>query len=67
MVCKWIQFYGDYCFTTECGHTQGTNVRPRQKTCFCGKRVERYIQNSYGSCVPVSSVRVKNGIAYYSV
>lgn len=65
MVCKWIRYYGNYCFTTECGHLQGLNIRPKQKTCFCGRRIERYIQDSFSNYNLVTNVAVKNGTAYY--
>lgn len=65
MQCNWIRYFGEYCFKTDCGHLQGINVRPKQKTCFCGKRVNRLIQNSAGVFSPVTSVVVYKGNTYY--
>lgn len=42
--CNWIRYFGDYAFKTDCGHYQGIAVRPKQKMCFCGKRIKRYVQ-----------------------
>lgn len=67
MICNWIQYFGDYSFTTECGHTQGINIRPKQKTCYCGKTIERYVQDSNNTTYPVTRITVKNGNAYYSI
>lgn len=67
MECKWVMYFGNYCFTTDCGHQQGKDVRPKQRTCFCGKRVKRFIQDSNGVCREVTGVTVKRGHAYYSV
>ena len=40
-ICKWIRYRGSYCYKTECGYIQGISVRPRQKKCNCGKKIER--------------------------
>lgn len=65
MECKWVIYFGDYCFTTDCGHYQGRDVRPKQKTCFCGKRVKRFVQDSSGVCGEVKRVQIHKGRAYY--
>lgn len=65
MKCNWVRYFGDYCFKTECGHFQGINIRPKQKTCYCGKRVNRLIQDETGVLLPVTSTVVNRGIAYY--
>lgn len=38
--CNWVRYFGDYAFKTDCGHYQGIEVRPKQKICFCGKRIK---------------------------
>lgn len=63
--CNWVRYFGDYCFSTDCGCIQGINVRPKQKTCFCKKRVRRFIQTQDRELNEVTSVRVKGGKAYY--
>lgn len=45
--CKWIRYKGNYCYKTDCGHSQGILVRPKQKTCSCGKKIERIESNEY--------------------
>lgn len=40
-VCKWIKHIDEGCYTAECGWIQGINVRPKQKICHCGRRIER--------------------------
>lgn len=65
MGCKWVRHFGDYFFTTDCGMTQGINVRPKQKVCMCGKHIERYVQSMSGEYKPVTKVEVTKGIAYY--
>ena len=39
--CKWILFRNACMWQTECGRIQGYNVRPKQKKCFCGKKIRR--------------------------
>ena len=39
--CKWIHYKGESLWITECGQSQGIKVRPKQKKCYCGKRIER--------------------------
>lgn len=39
--CKWVLFKHACMWQTECGRIQGCNVRPKQKKCFCGKRIRR--------------------------
>lgn len=46
--CSWIRYFGDYCFKTDCGHIQGIKVRPKQKICYCGRRIKRYAQDING-------------------
>lgn len=41
--CKWVLYRNASMWQTECGRIQGINVRPKQKKCFCGKRIERVI------------------------
>lgn len=38
---KWVLYKNGRMWYTECGHTQGIKVRPKQKTCFFRKRIER--------------------------
>ena len=45
-VCKWIKHIDEGCYYTECGKTQGINVRPKQKICYCGKHIERINLNT---------------------
>lgn len=63
--CNWVRKFGDYMFTTDCGQYQGLNIRPKQKTCFCGKEVRRFVQSSNGDIKPVIRVQVHKGIGYY--
>ena len=39
--CKWIRRADDNFYQTACGKIQRISVRPNQKICFCGKRIER--------------------------
>lgn len=39
--CKWIHYKHESIWSTECGNIQGIKVRPKQKKCFCGKKIER--------------------------
>ena len=39
--CKWIKYKDSYLWHTECGRSQGTKIRPKQKKCYCGKPIER--------------------------
>lgn len=63
--CNWVRYFGEYSFNTSCGHVQGINIRPKQKTCFCGKRVKRFVQTQDEIMHEVTSVRVNKGNAYY--
>ena len=39
--CNWKLYKNDGSWKSDCGITQGIKVRPKQKTCFCGKRINR--------------------------
>ncbi len=39
--CTWVLYKYACMWQTECGRIQGCNVRPKQKKCFCGKRIKR--------------------------
>ena len=39
--CKWKHYLGDPVWKNDCGKTQGINVRPRQKICYCGRQIDR--------------------------
>jgi hypothetical protein len=65
MECKWIRYYGEFYFKSDCGCIQGLDVRPKQKICFCKNRIKRLIQQSDGSLKDVTRVVTKKGHSYY--
>lgn len=44
--CKWTKHIDEGVYTTECGKHQGEKIRPKQKICYCGKRIERINLNT---------------------
>lgn len=58
--CRWVKHIDEGCYTADCGWVQGIRVRPKQKICHCGRRIERINLNTVSA--PMQELKDSLGI-----